>query len=235
MENIALTAPYGNVPRYRDRGRKWDRVLGLGYGRPNLRRERSWSLMERWVLDNDVYLGEVIHDEDPASAPPWDRPAALRLAMLSFASLPGGVIIDDRESLGDPLSQAVILCYLRKKNMPLRWGARGKMHPVKDNDIRHLEATIGPLRLRESIEQYETESLDLVRHHDHLLEELTMFGSGPLRDVDQAFLQAKLRQEHGWTHLRIREYLNLYGFTNLSGNVGRWNHAQYAKLMRRYA
>jgi len=235
METIALAAPYGSISRYPDKAsHKWDRVLGLGYGRPNRRPERSWSSAERWALDNDVCLGEVIHDEDPGAAPPWDRPAALRLAMLGFASLPGGVVIDDRESLGDSLSQAVILCYLSARSMVLHWGVRGKIRPVKANDTRHLEVVVGRSRLREAIERYEIAWHGMVRH-DGIVAEMTIFGSGPLRDAEQAFLQAKLREEQGWSQASIRKYLELYGFINLSGNVGRWNHAQYTKLMGGYA
>jgi hypothetical protein len=64
--------------------------------------------------------------------------------------------------------------------------------------------------------------------------EMTVFGVGPRRDPELASEVAAIGRQQGWPQRYIIEYLALYGFVNLSGHVGRWNHRQFTKLALLY-
>jgi hypothetical protein len=55
-------------------------------------------------------------------------------------------------------------------------------------------------------------------------------GHGPHRDTVLAHSAASQRREAGWSDVRIRRYLELYGFTNHAGRVGVWGHEQFKAL-----
>jgi hypothetical protein len=102
MSAMTLSGTSGSIPRWRHEDtRKRDRRASLRYGRPGERSPQApWHPAEQWIRNNGAFLGEILYDLDPESAPPWERPGAVRLAMLSSFELSGGVIIDNREVLG---------------------------------------------------------------------------------------------------------------------------------------
>jgi hypothetical protein len=57
------------------------------------------------------------------------------------------------------------------------------------------------------------------------------FGSGPVRDPELARQVAAERSGAGWRQRRVRDYLELYGFKNYSGTLGRWSHEQFQRLL----
>lgn len=244
MTTVTLSGPSGSTPRWRlEKAKKRDRRAALRYGRPPVERSprAPWKPAELWILRNNAYLGETLHDCDPKSAPPWERDGALRLAMLSSVGLPGGAIIDSREALGDVFSQAVILHYLHEREIVVHWGVgKARFKVVDAGDLRALEASVGRAQLKEAIEHYTaTWENNLLQRRDEpgfrLGTELAVFGVGPRRDPDLAYTVARLLDEQRWPRYRIREYLQLFGFVNTSGNLGRWNHRQFAALMDKYA
>jgi hypothetical protein len=135
----------------------------------------------------------------------------------------------------------VILHYLAEREVVVHWGVgRGRFRPVSTRDRKILEAAVGTTRLQESVQRYgDAWQQDLLRRRDEpdfcMVTEIAIFGAGPDRDPVLAYKVARHLNKEGWPQVRIREYLELYGFVNTSGNLGRWNHRQFIALLNQHA
>jgi hypothetical protein len=234
MTTMALEDPVGSQCRHQgDDAHKKDRracILLRGGPRP----VRGWSKSESWALDNGLFLGEVIDSDDLGSLDPAERPGIQKLAELALRgfALPGHVIVDaevDERTLG------VIVTYLDKcdRSLMVRRSPRKAVHAPSKNDCSHWVKAAGAAF--SEVQASFLFEMAMVRAAESIkarsVESILVLGEGPRRNPDLARAQAEQRQAAGWSDRRIREYLELYGFTNLSGTVGRWSHDQYRRLM----
>jgi hypothetical protein len=89
---------------------------------------------------------------------------------------------------------------------------------------------VGAARVEETVEQL-TQTAKNWMVESRSIDPILEFGSGPCRDVELARQVAVERDKAGWTRRDIRDYLQLYGFRNFSGTVGRWSHDQLVRLL----
>ncbi|WP_162642337.1 hypothetical protein [Streptosporangium sp. 'caverna'] len=235
--HASLAEPTGRIRKHPEAsGRKKDRAVAVRYGAQPIARHRGpqWSKIEDWALNHDVSLGTiVIHDPHELRMPVWERPSISHLAVTTLLPLNGGVLIDNWKMLGDDnLGQAVVLEYLLQKNCH----AVARIGAGPRNEITH--ARLDGLRRNIDDEIFE-DARDrfqqvYMREFQQMIEKdiggLIYFGHGPDRDSKQALIDARIRREAGWSDARIRSYLELYGYTNTSGTVGRWSHEQFHRL-----
>src|SRR5687768_6671440 len=100
-----------------ENSRKRDRQPAIRFGMPSRRqRGNRWTELERWALAHDICVGEVVHDEDPLTAPIWERPGTKRLALKAHKPIQGGVLIESLGALGDRFSQTAVIQHLRSRN-----------------------------------------------------------------------------------------------------------------------
>jgi hypothetical protein len=235
---MRLDEPVGTLPRPTpDEGRKRDRRAGLIYGsrsrRARAQARKPWSGAQGWALQHELCLGEVIDDDLDIDLPLLERPGLIRLAQLTLPGLwlPGPVLVEASASLDD-LGGAVLAEYLAQAGRELYVGPYGKplVKPVTARTRHNWAASVGATRVQETAEQLAKTAKDaMVRSGS--LDPLLKFGSGPRRDVDLARQVAIERLAAGWSKRRIRDYLEMYGFRNSSGTVGRWSHHQLARLV----
>jgi hypothetical protein len=229
--------PVGALPRSNpDGGRKRDRRPGLIYGsrrrRARAQADKPWSAAQRWALQHDICLGEIIDDDADTKVPLLERPGLIRLSELTYAGtwLPGPVLVEAPSSL-DELGRAVIADYLAQAGRDLYIGpySKGLVKPVTARTRRNWRAAVGATRVQEMVEQVAQTAREKMISES--LDSILKFGSGPQRDVHLAHQVAIERLAAGWSRRRIREYLEMYGFRNNSGTVGRWSHDQLARLL----
>ncbi|WP_371781693.1 hypothetical protein [Streptosporangium subroseum] len=235
--HASLAEPVGRIPRHLEAcGRKKDRAIAVRYGARPIARHRGaqWSKTEKWALNHDVSLGTiVIHDPRELWMPVWERPSLSRFAVIALLPLKGGVLIDSWKMLGDDdLGRAVVLEYLLRKNR--HSAVRIDVDPRKEvtqAKLDRLRRNIDGTRFEEARDQFQQMCM---REFQHMIETdiegLTYLGRGPDRDAKQALIDARIRREAGWSDACIRSYLELYGYTNPSGTVGRWSHEQFHRL-----
>lgn len=164
--------------------------------------------------------------------PVWKRPSIIRLTVLALLPLKGGVLIDSWTTLGDDLDRAVVLEYLLRNNRhtAIRIGG-GPRNEATHTMLAKLCRSIDAARFEDARERlWQAFAQEFQCEIDTDFENLRYFGRGPNRDVKRALIDAQLRREAGWSDARIRQYLELYGYTNTSGTVGRWSHEQFHKL-----
>ncbi|MGW0067211.1 hypothetical protein ACWDUI_07055 [Streptosporangium sandarakinum] len=164
--------------------------------------------------------------------PAWERPSLIRLAAFAMLPLMGGVLIDSWSMLGDDLSRAVVLEYLLRndRHAAVRIGS-GLRNEVTKTRLDRLIQRIDGMRYEEAHIKFIQAAGDAFVTGVGV-DKAESFGCGPKRDAGQALRDAQLRREAGWSDANIRQYLELYGYTNASGTVGRWSHEQFQRLWR---
>lgn len=248
MMTLVETELIGCVRRKQIRPRKIDRKAAVSYGRPLRNRHRKepspgqWvpSLMATWALDQDCFIGQSIRDDkSDLNLLPHQRPGLVKLCALATGSLPGGILIESPRDLGT-LGQAVLgKFWLRLKNSHdtgLWYGDgwdrtnRAKAHAVTEHEVARWVRDAG----QNAVEQ-ELANLDaafrqaLQLEGDGVTDFWTYLGSGPMRDAELA-RQEYQRLGADNTDEDILRYLNIYGYTNPRGTVGRWYHANLQSL-----
>ncbi|WP_326825832.1 hypothetical protein [Streptosporangium sp. NBC_01756] len=235
--HASLAEPVGRINRNPEAcGRKKDRAIAVRYGARPIARHRSaqWSKIEEWALSHDVSLGTiVIHDPHELRMPAWERPSLIRFAAITLLPLKGDVLIDNWKMLGDDdLGRAVVLDYLlgNNRHAAVRIDVDHR-NEITQARLYRLCRNVDGARFEEARDRFQQvymrELLHLIKTD---AEDLIYFGRGPDRDAKQALIDALLRREAGWSNARIRSYLELYGYTNTSGTVGRWSHEQFHRL-----
>jgi hypothetical protein len=229
-------------------GRKADRAAALLYTASQRRHGGSgphWSTAQRWILDGGgtarpvkYFIGETVRESaEMAGMAPLARPGLIRVAGLAYALVPGPIVVERSASVG-PDVLAVLGGYLEAMGRELvtwRPGSRNGPFSAKKDDLRGWikDAALAPVTVDRWVEELtsaaEADFAGLL--NDRRLQGLTHLGEGPCRDVDLAREVALVRAEAGWNDAHIRDYLSLYGFTNDSGTVGVWSHAQYSRLI----
>lgn len=138
-------------------------------------------------------------------------------------------MIDNWRMLGDEFDRAVVLNYLLlgARHAAVRVGA-GLRNEVESAKLDELAGRLDRAKLEDACKRYQEAILQQWNVKDH--ERVLYFGNGPKRDVKLAVAASRIRRESGWSDARIRQYLELYGFINPSGTVGRWSHDQFGKL-----
>jgi hypothetical protein len=202
--------------------------------------------MKQWVLGHDRFIAETVQDEwDLRARLPHERPGLVRLGWLALQPIPGGVLLDKLDDLGDARSRAVVLHYLAERGGVEVWYRHGtpRVIPATATTVRRSRDEVGQATFEEDFAAY----IQAVRRYmtgqlttsgfPAVLEDLDHLGSGPLRDAEMAsredmrlrgYADTQIRDRH--TASDIRNYLALYGYTNTSGTVGRWHHQQLQAL-----
>jgi hypothetical protein len=236
---MKLEDPVGKVRRPNPgEGRKRDRRVGLIYRvaeRSVAPGSKRWSPAQSWALRNDVCVGEVLADTD-ANLPVLEWPGLTRLAQLTYASfaLPGPVLIEAPVGGMDPLVKAVVASYVMEAGRELCIGPyTTSAKPVTARIQQNWVETAGRSRVAETVEDLKAVTEARILADGNLDAVVLELGFGRLRDVEFARHVAAERCEAGWSGRRVREYLELYGFQNSSGTIGRWPHEQFVRLLGR--
>lgn len=248
IATMSLEDAIGSQWREKPEGRKADRAAALLYA-PKPRAQAAapaWTLGERWILSGGVragavkyFIGESIReDARAAKEPPFARPGLRRLVGLAYGEVPGPVIVERSRELS-PGALAALGGYLALRGRTMiTWRSAGdRRGPFTVTtahrrawiqDSGHSPATIDGW-VQELFAVAESEFTDLLVTRG--LEAVTHLGEGPQRSAELALSVALERRDADWDDLQIRNYLNLYGFTNNSGTVGAWSHVQFARLL----
>jgi hypothetical protein len=257
MSSIELEVSVGSQDRERDddERRAKDRTACVVFGMPTERRD-GWSGAQWWAYKNRLFIGEHIDGLTYADDAPCARPGLIRLVTSARRGLPGGVLIEQPTYLVDRVALAVVAECLAKISCELRLGKyRGRSGPVVSTPSSRAywtqlaggSGTVGELvqalddavdlRLTEETSEFVKGWGDSSRlEGPELLEvgrgivEFMGLGHGPHRDTVLAHSAASQRRKAGWSDVRIRRYLELYGFTNHAGRVGVWGHEQFKAL-----
>jgi hypothetical protein len=159
--------------------------------------------------------------------------------VLAAVPLPGGVLIENLNDLGDhPLTRAVLGQFLQRtaegQDPPLwhgvRWlpDNRASARQVTAKDVTKWVAEAGPKAVNHELDNfsqaYQQHGLEMMSHEDDVSDLFVYLGSGPLRDADLA-KKAYKRLSGNNSGAAIRKYLDIYGYINPKGTVGRWSHA----------
>ena len=242
MYTMTLQDPVGS--QYRDQGdeqRAKDRRAAILFGSPLASRQRHttqirWSTAEKWALENDLFIGEPV-SEDPkdSNRPLLERQAVRRLLLLCVPgpALPGGVLVPRLDDLGDALSKAALAGYWVKHHFSVTfWTTRkGRPHVLTERMAEKWAqahgAGLGPVaalvaECESAAQAAAIEEICGSAPGSDSPTDWPRLGRGPLRNVELAAQEARERRSCGWSDERIREYLNLYGFANRAGTVGRW-------------
>jgi hypothetical protein len=193
---------------------------------------KRWSPAQAWALTNHACIGEIVDDGARSDLPLLERPGLVRLAQLTLPSLclPGPVLVEAPDTV-DALTKAVIAEYLTRGGQDLYFGPYGRSaKPVTAMRRRTWTQAARATLVEETVEQLEQTAKDWMVSSGSL-DPIILFGSGQLRDVKLARQVAIERHDAGWTKRKIRDYLELYGFQNFSGTIGRWPHDQLVRLM----
>ncbi|MEU9889106.1 hypothetical protein [Sphaerisporangium sp. NPDC051011] len=181
----------------------------------------------------DKFLGEVHYAAENFEGSVADNVALARFVSRAQLGMPGGVIIDNRRMLGDELAQAVVLFLLHFYRCEIFERVNRKFHRVERREVDMLKNRAGDTFYTEGARFARACVKENAQYRKNVPDcSVTsgMLGSGPLRDAHLARTVAQALMENHWPAVRIRDYLELYGYINLSGNVGRWNHDQYTRL-----
>jgi hypothetical protein len=219
---------------------KRDRRPAVLYG-PQRRAEASWCPGEAWALSHDYLVGMELNSStddltgDPASQPSLRTLAWLCIGRASSGASGAAVIFEHRPQPNTHAALAVVAAWLRRVNAPfyVRDGSRpARFREVRDSQREGWARSISRERLSAEVRRLgeaAAEVMTAAARTDpaHLLS----LGEGPQRDVRLARELALERLAHGWPKRRVREYLELHGFTNSSGTVGRWSHGQLTRLL----
>ncbi|GLY71672.1 hypothetical protein [Amycolatopsis taiwanensis] len=242
MMTMVETDVIGRV--WRQPRRTKDRKAALRYGRsPHNRYRGHWSLMETRAFQHDRFIADSLRDDDTdLHLPPHERPGLIQLAALAAGPLPGGVLLESLNALGDdPLARAVLGRFLQTKtedegDPPIwygeRWRAADKVsvRQVKAKDIAFWEMEAGrnavEIELGAFTQAIQQQMLEMIGHSDDGLHIVLYLGSGPFRDENLARMQYH-RLTEGHSDTKILRHLETYGYTNPNGTVGRW----YPKLL----
>jgi hypothetical protein len=148
--------------------------------------------MKQWVLRHDRFIGETVQDESGMRARlPHERSGLVRLGWLALGPIPGGVLLDNRDDLGDARSRAVVFHDLAEKGVDVwyRHGTRPVIQAIATT-VRHSRDEAGRATFEEDLAVYR----QAVRQHMDrqmttsgfwaVVEDLNHLGSGPLRDAE---------------------------------------------------
>jgi hypothetical protein len=197
--------------------------------------------MKQWVLRNNCLIAETVQDEsDMRARLPHERSGLVRLGALAFLPIHGGVLLDNRDDLGGARSRAVVLHYLAEQGVEV-WYRHGTW-PVRQATsatVRRSRDEAGRANFEEDLAAYTQEVTQSLERQvaRGVIQDFIYFGSGPIRDAEMARREDMRLRGFPDTEIRdrctasdIRDYLELYGYINTSGTVGRWHHQQYKAL-----
>jgi hypothetical protein len=203
------------------------------------------TLMEAWALEHDRFIGESLRDDEAdLQLRPHERPKLVRLGALALGQLPGGVLMESLNDLGDhPLARAVLCGFLRRtvegQDPPVWHGVkwlpdnRARARQVTAKDVSTWVAQAGPKAVTDELDNFvqaiQQHALEMMSREDDVLDFFQYLGSGPFRDADLARKEyQRLSSSHA--DAEIRRYLDIYGYTNPKGTVGRWYHKHLQAL-----
>jgi hypothetical protein len=239
MMTMALDDAVGWQRRFADdeHPRKRDRKATVRYGARQEVKPDGLSGAEFYAMNNDLYIGESCIDTLPANEPPYARPGIQRLAMLTYTAFPEHVLVEcSTKDARSTLTMAVLAEYIGSRGGtmlqgPFRAGPRPR--PVTGRIRKQWADKAGLGQVMQCVEELSelaNERLVEVARRQGL-DGLVRLGDGPLRDYEFAGLVARERLADGWTQKRIRAYLQVFGFFNSAGTVGRWGHSEFERLV----
>jgi hypothetical protein len=233
------TEPNGRVRR--EPAGKRDRRAAVRYRCSPSNTRTASTALKQWVLSHDRLIAETVQAEsDMRARPPHERPGLVRLGALAFVPIHGGVLLDTQDDLGDARSRAVMLHYLAKKGTDVWYRHRTWLvRQATSTTVRHSRDEAGRANLEEDLDAYTQEVTQSLERQvaRGVIQDFIYFGSGPIRDAEMARCEDMRLRGFPDTGIRdrctesdIRDHLELYGYINTSGTVGRWHHQQYKAL-----
>jgi hypothetical protein len=253
MMTLVDTDPVGRVQRTQPNPHKKDRLAAIKYGSSPKNRFRpepavqQWAptLMETWALRNNRFIGEALRDVDSdLLLPPHQRPGLVQVGALTLNAVPGGVLVETRKALGeDPLARATLARWLQRRDpqadpnlvLGTKWDAANiaGAHHVTLRDVAGWVEEAGESAVVHELELFAEAVVGcvpgLADKGDNAMDFLFQLGSGPLRDEALARAEyQRLRRHHSDTE--IEHYLEIYGYRNPKGTVGRWYHENIRSL-----
>jgi hypothetical protein len=243
MLTLVEIAPVGRVRRKTPRQR--DRKAAVRYG-VSRRSQKIQRRTEDWVLGSGRFIAETVLEEPEAlDLPLHQRPGLVRLGALAIWDIPGGVVFDKLDVLGEHLlPRAVVLEFLTAARREVWYGkSSGSGGPTKVASVQAAHRwrnLAGPSAVADALAEYKQAVTgymaqkfeEMKADGDEILDLTQYLGSGPLRNTDLARSQAMLlrKQDPKCSGATIRRYLELHGYINTSDIVGRWHHEQLRRL-----
>lgn len=253
MMTLVETDPVGRVQRVQASPRKRDRLAAIRYGgspKNHFRTEpalHQWrpTLMESWALHHDRFVGEALRDADSdLRLPPHARPGLVRIGALTVTSVPGGVLVETRKAFGeDPLPRAILGRWLQRRDPQIdpdlvigsKWKAAdiAQARRVTSKDVTRWVGEAGASAVTRELDLFTDAVMqytrDLPASDGSPMDFFFQLGSGPLRDEALARTEyQRLRRHH--SDVEIEQYLEIYGYRNPKGTVGRWYHENIRSL-----